>query len=96
MSDESRSAYAHVPILTKDNYQQWALKVKAFLGTNDHVRVIRRMIVGLVEVDPIAPDPADASYEKWVKSEQVALSLIITDRSDRHQSCNVDIMSPSL
>ena len=56
MSDDLRSAYAHVPILTKDNCPLWALKVKAYLAPNDHVRVIRRTVVEGVEVDPEPPE----------------------------------------
>ena len=60
----------------------WALKVKAYLAPNDHARVIRREIVG--------NDEDDYDYAKWVKSEQVALGLIIGTATDLHfETCHV-------
>ena len=68
----------------------WALKVKAYLAPNDHARVIRREIVGNAEIDPIPPDEGDDDYAKWVKSEQVALGLIIGTATDLHfETCHV-------
>lgn len=98
MSDDThaRSAYAHVPTLTKDNYPLWALRVKAYLAPNDHGRVICREFVGLVEVDPIAPSPQDAGYDAWVKSEQVASGLIIGTAADLHfEICHAHERSPA-
>src|SRR5258706_4619787 len=84
MPDDLRSAYAHVPVLTRENYPLWALKVKAYLAPNDHVRVIRREIVGNAEIDPAPPDKDNTDYDKWVKSEQMALGLIISTASNLH------------
>ena len=64
----------------------WALRVKAFLSTNDHARVNRRNLVDGTEVDPVAPDPDDVEDDsrRWVKSEQVALGLMIGTTSGLH------------
>jgi hypothetical protein len=84
MSDELRSAYAHVPILVKDNYPVWALKVKAYLAPNDHVRVIRRQVLDDgTQGGPMPPEDAD-DLERWNKSECVALGLIIGTATDLH------------
>ena len=85
MSDEPRSSYAHVPILSKTNYQNWALKVKAYLAPNRHVRVLRRTVVEGVETDPSPPDPDDVDeFDSWMKSEQVALGIMIATATDLH------------
>ena len=76
----TRAAFAHVAILTNDNYPLWALKINAFLPTNYHARVIRRQSVDGAEVDP----EVNAEYEKWTKSEQVALGLMIDTGTDLH------------
>lgn len=84
MSDELRSAYANVPILTKDNYGIWALKVRAYLAPNDHVRVIQRTLLDDGSyTDPTPPEDPD-DLKDWIKSERVALGLIIGTASDLH------------
>jgi len=87
MSDEMCSSYAHIPILVKDNYPAWALKVKAYLAPNDHVRVIRHEVLeDGSEVDPTPPDADDdpEASKAWKKSEEVALGLMIGTATDLH------------
>ena len=43
-----------------------------------------REMVGLTELDPILPEDGDADYNKWIKSEQVALGLIIGTATEIH------------
>ena len=98
MSDNTHfhSVYTHVPILTKDNYPLWALRIKAYLTLNDHGCVIHCETVGLVEVDPTVPAPQDTGYDTWVKSKQVAISLIISTAADLHfEFCHAHERSPA-
>ena len=85
MSDKHCSLYAHILILSKTNYQNWALKVKAYLAPNRHVRVLCRTIVEGVEIDPSPPDPDDEDeFNSWMKSEQVTLGIMIATATDLH------------
>jgi hypothetical protein len=69
VSDDLRSGYANVPILTKDNFPSWQLNVRADLTPNDHVRVIKRVMqTGGTFIDPT--ETADAvDVESWTKSQ---------------------------
>ena len=92
MSNNLHFAYVHVPILTKDNYPLWALKVKAYLALNDHVHVICCTIVEGIEVDPKPPegDDVNAKLVLWIKSNQVTLGLMIGTATDLHfELCHV-------
>ena len=58
MSHDARtlSGYAHLPMLTKDNYMKWKTALKAYLTPYNHVRVFMRTVgTGGVSVDPLAP-----------------------------------------
>jgi len=86
MSDESsRTSYAHVPILTKDNFMKWEIQVEAYLtGAADHIRVIRRTKdTGGKYADPVAPTDAE-ELKSWEKSERVAQGVIMATASDLH------------
>jgi hypothetical protein len=82
MSDKLHSTYAHVPILVKDNYSVWALKVKAYLALNNHVCVIWcQVLTDGTQGDPTPPEDAN-NFQRWNKSKRVALGLIISTATD--------------
>ena len=72
MSDDTRSQYAGVPKLTKDNYADWAMQVEAYLtGAADHWRVLEENEAADGTITPpTAPtDRTTAEYKDWRKSE---------------------------
>jgi transposase InsO family protein len=83
-SEDSRSGYAHVPVLTKDNFPRWQLGVRAFLTPNGHVHIIKRkkQTDGRM-TDPVAPTDA-AELESWEKSKQVAMGVLMATANGLH------------
>ena len=70
-------SFAHLLMLTKDNYQDWQAAVKAYLTRYRHIRVITRMhdaMTGAL-VDPVRPMDA-TELEAWETSEGIAMGVI--------------------
>jgi hypothetical protein len=83
-SEDLRSGYAHVPVLTKDNFPRWQLSVRAFLTPNGHVCIIKhkKQTDGMM-TNLVAPTDA-AKLESWEKSKQVAMGVLMATTNGLH------------
>ena len=77
-------SYGHLPMLSRENYLQWKIAVKAFLTPYDHVRVIKsvRDASGAL-VDPTRPTDA-AELKTWETSESIAMGVVFGTSYDLH------------
>jgi Zinc knuckle len=80
----SRAGYAHVPILTKYNFLEWQVGIRAYLRPGKHLRVIKASVdANGAATAPVAPaDPA--LQEKWESSEEIAMGVIVATASKMH------------
>ena len=84
VDDDTPQSSLHVPALTKDNYSQWQMAVKAYLTPHDHVRVIKRTMDSTGALaDPVTPTDAD-ELAWWIASEQHAMGVIMGTAYDLH------------
>jgi transposase InsO family protein len=86
-SDNSPRSYAGVPKLTKLNYLDWAMQVKAYLtGATNHWHVIE----GAEKPDgsydrPVLPaDKKSMEWLDWRKSERVACGVLMATAGEIH------------
>jgi len=78
-------SFAHLPMLTKDNYQDWQAAIKAYLTGYRHVRVITRTCDATTSalVDPVCPMDA-TELEAWETSEGIAMGVIASTMYKLH------------
>ena len=83
-ASHSRAGYAHVPILTKYNFLEWQVGIRAYLRPGKHLRVVKAGVdANGAEIAPVPPaDPA--LLEKWESSEEIAMGMIVATASKMH------------
>jgi len=87
MSSDSRTlgSFAHLPMLAKENYQDWQAAVKAYLTGYRHVCVItctHDATTGAL-VDPVRPTDA-TELEAWETSEGITMGMIVSTTYKLH------------
>ena len=83
-TSHSRARYAHVPILTKYNFLEWQVGIRAYLRPRKHLQVIKAGVdANGVATTPVPPTDA-VLLEKWELSEEIVMGVIVATALKMH------------